>query len=62
MVAGPGVGALCWVFAAERGLSLFVESGDCSPVSVGGLLMAVASLVAERGLWSAWAQHCGTQA
>ena len=33
-VAGPGVGAPYWVFAAERGLSLFAESGDYSPVSV----------------------------
>ena len=32
---------LCWVFVAARGLSL---------VAVGGLLIAVASLVAEHGL------------
>ena len=32
-----------------RGLSLAVASGDCSLVAVCGLLIAVASLVAEHG-------------
>ena len=41
---------LCWVFAAECGLSPVVASGACSLVTVRGLLMAVVSLVAEPGL------------
>ena len=34
-----------------------MESGGCSPVALGGLLVAVASLVAGRGprAWCAWA-------
>ena len=63
-------GELCWVFVAERGFSLVAESRDYSPVSVGGRLIAVASLVAERGLESGWASvvlvhglsSCGAQA
>ena len=41
---------LCWVFLAAHGLSLVVESRGCSLVVVRGLLIAVASLVAEHGL------------
>ena len=40
---------LCWVFVAARRLSLFPSSGGYS-VAVRGLLVAVASVVAERGL------------
>ena len=40
---------LCWVFVATCGLSLVAVSGGYS-VAVGGLLIAVASLVAEHGL------------
>ena len=41
---------LCWVFFAACGLSLVAESGSCSLVAVHGLLIAVASLVAEHRL------------
>ena len=42
---------LCWVFVATRGLSLVAASGGGLPfVEVRGLLIAVASLVAEHGL------------
>ena len=41
---------LRWVFIAVRGLSLVVASGGLH-----GLLIAVASLVAEYGLLGAWA-------
>ena len=55
---------LCWVFVAAQALSLVVASGGCSLAGVCWLLIAVASLVAERRLWghagfcrcSAWAQ------
>ena len=40
---------LRWVFVAVRGLSLVAASGGYS-VAVRGLLIAVASLVAEHGL------------
>ena len=40
---------LRWVFVALRGLSLLAASGGYS-VAVRGLLIAVASLVAEHGL------------
>ena len=40
---------LHWVFAV-RGLSLVVETGSSSLVAVHGLLIEVASLVAEHGL------------
>ena len=43
---------LHWVFVAVWGLSLVVASRCCSPVAVWGRLIAVASLVAERGLLS----------
>ena len=36
-----------WVFAAARRLSLVVEGGACSLVAVGGLLIAVVSLVVD---------------
>ena len=36
-----------WVFAAARRLSLAVESGSCSLVAVGGLLIAAASLAVD---------------
>ena len=41
---------LWWVFLADRGLSLVVESGSYSPVVVCGLLTVVVSLVVEHGL------------
>ena len=41
---------LCWVFVAVRGLSLVVASGGYSFIAVCGLLIAVASLVAEHRL------------
>ena len=37
-----------WDFVAERRLSLAVESGGCSLAVVGGLLIAVASLVVDH--------------
>ena len=40
---------LCWVFVAAHGLSLLAESGGYSLV-LRGLLIAVASLVAEHRL------------
>ena len=40
---------LCWVFVAAHGLSLVVASRGYS-VAVRGLLIAVASLVADHGL------------
>ena len=46
---------LCWVFLAERGLSLVVGSAGCSLAAVCGLLLAVAPLTArvlERSLSS----------
>ena len=39
---------LHWVFVAARGISIVAESGGCSLVVVLGLLIVVASLVAER--------------
>ena len=53
---------LCWVFVAVRGLSLVAGSGLLFVV-VHGLLIAVASLVAEHGLqacglWQLW--HTGS--
>jgi len=42
---------LCWVFVAVCGLSLVAASRGCyTLVAMGGLLIAVASLVAEGGL------------
>ena len=41
---------LYWVFVVAHGLSLVVASGGSSPAEVRGLLIAVASLVAEHGL------------
>ena len=42
-------GGQCWVFIAPQAFSLVVASGGSSLVVVGGLLIAVASLV-EHGL------------
>ena len=36
------------------GFSLVVVSGDCSLFAVCGLLIGVASLVADHGLWGMW--------
>ena len=47
---------LCWVFVAARGLSLVAVSRGLLFVAVSGLLTAVASLVAEHGLYV-----CGLQ-
>ena len=47
---------LHWVFVAARGLSLAEASGGDSLVVVCGPPTAVASLVAEHGLYSTWAQ------
>ena len=41
---------LYWVFTAVGRLSLAAESGGYSLIVVQGLLIAVASLVAEHGL------------
>ena len=41
---------LHWVFVAARGLSLVVVSRGLLFIAVCGLLIAVASLVAEHGL------------
>ena len=41
---------LCWLFVAVCGLSAAAVSRDHSPAAVRGLLIAVASLVAEHGL------------
>ena len=41
---------LCWVVIAAHGLSLVAESGGYSVTLVRGLLIVVASLVAEHGL------------
>ena len=41
---------LCWVFTAAHGLSLVSESGGYSLIVVHGLLIMVASLVAEHRL------------
>ena len=43
---------LCCVFVAGRGLSLVAVSGGYSSFAVCGLLIAVASLVVEHGLWA----------
>ena len=56
-----GVSVVAWgLFIAAGGLSLVVASRGYSLVVVGGLLIAVASLVEERGLWGL--QQCGSQA
>ena len=36
------------------GFSLAEVSGGCTPVAVHGLLIVVASLLAEHGLWDVW--------
>ena len=41
---------LCWVFVAVCGLSLVAVSRGYSLVALWGLLIEVASLVAEHGL------------
>ena len=41
---------LCWVFVAARGLSLVAARRGLPFVAVRGLLIAMASLVAEHGL------------
>ena len=47
---------LCWVFTAAHVLSLIVAGGGGLPfVATHGLLISVASLVAERGLSGAGA-------
>ena len=54
---------LCWFFVAVQGLSLVVASRGYSLVAGCGLLIAVASLVAEHGLWLGHSlSSCGTQA
>ena len=42
---------LCWVFIDAQGLSLVVVSGGYSLVAVCGLLIVMASLVAEHALY-----------
>ena len=39
-----------------------MASGSCFLVVVHGLLITVASLIAERGLWDTWAHSCGSPA
>ena len=46
---------LYWVFVAVCRLSLVSGIGGHSLAVVHGLLTVVASLVAEHGLWGAWA-------
>ena len=53
---------LCWVFVAARKMSLVATSRDYSPVVMRGLLIVLASLVSEHGLWSLDFGSCGTQA
>ena len=43
---------LCWVFIAAHGLSLDAVSRGYSLAVVWGLLIVVAFLVVEHGLWS----------
>jgi len=51
------------------GFPLVVVSGDCSLFAVRGLLIGVASLVADHGLWGMWVSvvvacgfnSCGSQ-
>ena len=43
---------LRWVFVAAHGLSLVAASGGYSSLQCAGLLIAVASLVAEHGLYA----------
>ena len=60
---------LHWVFIVAHRLSLVAASGGYSLVVVHGLLIALASLVAEHGLWGTWASvavsyrlsSCGSQ-
>ena len=42
---------LCWVFVAARKISLVATSRDYSPVVMRGLLIVLASLVSEFGLY-----------
>ena len=51
---------LCWVFLAVYGLSLAMESRGYSQVVISGLLIVVASLVAELGLSVHRLSSCGT--
>ena len=51
---------LCWVFGAERGLSLAVESRGYSLAAISGLLVVVASLVVELRLYVRGLSSCGT--
>ena len=53
-------GGLCWIFLAARRRSLVAESGSYSLVGVHGLLTAVVSLFAERGLEAFGPQLWGT--
>ena len=46
----------CWVFTVVCGLSLVAGSKGYSLVVLLGLLIVVASLVAEHGLWVRWLQ------
>ena len=50
---------LCCVFVATYGLSLVVVRGGCSIVAVHGFIIAVASFVAEHGLYSVGFNSCG---
>ena len=60
----------CLGLHCHTGFFLVEASRDCSPVVVCGLLVEVASLVAEHGLWGARASvvavrglsSCGSQA
>ena len=45
-----------WIFMAVHWLPLVAVNDIYSLVAVCGLLFAVASLVAEHGLWSTWIQ------
>ena len=47
---------LCWVFIAVCVLFLVAMSREYSIGAVQGLLIEVASLIAEPGLWEVWDQ------
>ena len=51
---------LHWVFAARQGFSLIAASGGYFLVAVQGLLIVVASLVAEKNSREEWVlEHAG---
>ena len=55
-MAALGLRGCSWALVAVHRLSLAAGSEGGSPVSVGMLLVAAASAVAEHRLWNQWAQ------